>query len=96
MYWFAHDMGAAGPTSPLHHEAERRIAADPELTAAMVRVLNHELRPSEVLSRAVALGAIARAVKANRGRRRIVLGEARALLGNEVRRALAGRALLAT
>jgi hypothetical protein len=50
MYWLAHDMGAAGPTSPLRHEAERRIAADPELATAMVRALNHELPPSKLFT----------------------------------------------
>ena len=31
MYWFAHDLGAAGPTPPLLRQAQRRIAADREL-----------------------------------------------------------------
>ncbi|HEX4304683.1 MAG TPA: NAD(P)/FAD-dependent oxidoreductase, partial [Solirubrobacterales bacterium] len=50
MYWFAHDMGAAGPTPPWRREAQRRIDADPRATAAMVRVLNHELRPSQLFT----------------------------------------------
>ena len=31
MYWFAHEMGAAGPTPPLLREAQRRIAGDRDL-----------------------------------------------------------------
>src|SRR5436190_6312494 len=31
MYWFAHDLGAPGPTPVLLREIQRRIAADPQL-----------------------------------------------------------------
>ena len=67
MYWLAHDMGAPGPTPPLRSEAQRRIAADAELTTAMVRVLNHELRPSEVFTPAFALTTMAQALRRRRG-----------------------------
>jgi 2-polyprenyl-6-methoxyphenol hydroxylase-like FAD-dependent oxidoreductase len=86
MYWFAHDMGAAGPTPPLRREAERRIAADPELTTAMVRVLNHELRPSEAFTPAFSVTTMARALRHGRGHRRAIVSEARTAAMDEVRR----------
>src|SRR3954471_4316179 len=43
MYWFAHDMGAPGPTPPLVREFERRIAADTQLTHGLIRILNHDV-----------------------------------------------------
>jgi menaquinone-9 beta-reductase len=75
MYWFAHDMGAAGPTPPLHREGQRRIAADPAMTARMVRVLNHELRPSELFTPAFALATSAGALRHGRGHRREIVQE---------------------
>jgi 2-polyprenyl-6-methoxyphenol hydroxylase-like FAD-dependent oxidoreductase len=75
MYWLAHDMGASGPTPPVRREAQRRIAADPELSTAMVRVLNHELRPSEVFTPAFALTTTARALRRGRGHRQAIARE---------------------
>src|SRR4051812_10180467 len=91
MYWFAHDLGAPGPTPSVLHEIERRIAADPQLTDGLLRVLNHERSPSEVFTPRLALSAAARAFVTQRGRRRAVLREVRALAGSEVRRARAAR-----
>jgi hypothetical protein len=50
MYWLAHDLGAPGPTSPLLREVQRRVAADRDLTSALVRIFTHELRPSELIT----------------------------------------------
>jgi 2-polyprenyl-6-methoxyphenol hydroxylase-like FAD-dependent oxidoreductase len=86
MYWFAHDMGAAGPTPPLRREAERRIAADPELTTAMVRILNHELRPSEAFTPAFSMTTMAQALRHGRGHRGATLREAKTAAVNELRR----------
>lgn len=74
MYWFAHDMGAAGPNPPLRREAGRRIATDPGLTAATIRVLNHELRPSKVYTPAFSLTTLAQALR--HGHRRAIMLEA--------------------
>ena len=87
-----YDMGAAGPTPPVRREAQRRIAADPELTTGMVRILNHELRPSEVFTPAFALTTTAQALRHGRGHRREVLREARAATVDELRRHAARRA----
>ncbi|HEY0318507.1 MAG TPA: NAD(P)/FAD-dependent oxidoreductase [Solirubrobacterales bacterium] len=76
MYWFARDMGAAGPTPPLRREAQRRIAADPELTTAMVRVLNHELRPSEAFTSGFSVTTMAQALHHGCGHRQEIMREA--------------------
>ncbi|HXF29981.1 MAG TPA: NAD(P)/FAD-dependent oxidoreductase [Solirubrobacterales bacterium] len=91
MYWFAHDMGAAGPTSPLRREGQRRIAADPEMTAAMVRVLNHELRPSELFTPTFGLATVARSLRQGRGHRRAIAREMVDTATDELRRWRAAR-----
>ena len=92
MYWFAHDMGAPGPTPLVLKEIQRGIAADPELTERFLRVLNHDLLPSEVFSPMLALGGAFRAVVANRGRRKAVLSETWRIVAAQLRRrALAPR-----
>jgi 2-polyprenyl-6-methoxyphenol hydroxylase-like FAD-dependent oxidoreductase/catechol 2,3-dioxygenase-like lactoylglutathione lyase family enzyme len=85
MYWLAHDMGAAGPTPPLRREAERRIAADPELTVAMVRVLNHDLRPSKAFTPSFALTMLTQALRHGRGHRRAIMRDARTTVVDELR-----------
>ena len=50
MYWFASDMGEPGVPSPLNARLLRDIAVDPEATRTFFRVLNHEIRPSELLT----------------------------------------------
>jgi 2-polyprenyl-6-methoxyphenol hydroxylase-like FAD-dependent oxidoreductase len=86
MYWFAHDMGAAGPTPPLRREAQRQIAADPALATAMVRVLNHQQRPSEAFTPAFSLTTLARALRHGRGHRRAIAHEAKAAALDELQR----------
>jgi flavin-dependent dehydrogenase len=86
MYWFAHDMGAAGPTPPLLREALRRIAADPELITATARILNHDLSPSEVFTPTFSLKTIAQALRRGRGNRRAILREAGTVAVNQARR----------
>jgi 2-polyprenyl-6-methoxyphenol hydroxylase-like FAD-dependent oxidoreductase len=92
MYWFAHDMGAAGPTPPLLREVQRRIAADRELITATMRIFNHDLRPSQVFTPAFSLTTMAQALRRGRGQRRAILREARAVALNEARRRAAHRA----
>lgn len=96
MYWFAYDMGAAGPTPPLRREAERRIAADPELTAAMVQVLNHDLRPSEAFTPSFSLATVAQALRHGRGQRRAIMRETGATAVDELRRWRMARRPIAT
>ena len=86
MYWFAHDMGAPGPPPLLIQEIQRRIAADPELTDALLRVLNHELPPSTVFTPALALSATGRALLTSPGQRRTLLREVQTIAVNNWRR----------
>lgn len=86
MYWFAHDMGAAGPTSSLRRQAQHQIAADPEMTAGMVRILNHELRPSEAFTPTFSLATTAQALRHGRGHRRAITREILKTATDELRR----------
>jgi len=62
MYWFAHDMGAPGPTPRLVQHIQSRIAADPHLSTGLARVLNHQLTPSKLITPALAARAVATAL----------------------------------
>ena len=93
MYWFAHDMGAAGPTRPWRREAQRRINAEPKATAAMVRVLNHELRPSQLFTPTFALATTATALRQGRGHRRAITREFAGIATEDLRRWFAARSL---
>jgi 2-polyprenyl-6-methoxyphenol hydroxylase-like FAD-dependent oxidoreductase len=93
MYWFAHDMGAPGPTPLLIRQIQRRIGADPQLTNRLIRVLNHDLAPSKAFTPPLALAATAKALLASRGQRGTVLREARALVAGELRRLRAAQRL---
>ena len=85
MYWFAHDLGAPGPTPVLRQQLLRRIGADPQLTNGLLGVLNHDLAPSKVFTPSLALSATSEALRRGRGQRRVVLREARALVADELR-----------
>jgi 2-polyprenyl-6-methoxyphenol hydroxylase-like FAD-dependent oxidoreductase len=93
MYWFAHDMGKAGPTPPLLLEGQRLIANDSDMLAASMRMFSHENRPSELLTPAYALRATGHALRRCRGRRRAVLREAREFAADDLRRRRAARRL---
>jgi menaquinone-9 beta-reductase len=86
MYWFAHDVGAAGPTPPLLRQAQRRIAADRELITGMTRVFNHDLLPSQLFTPAFSLTTLAQALRRGRGQRGAILREAGTAALDEVRR----------
>jgi hypothetical protein len=51
-----------------------------------MRVLNHDVEPSEVFTGGLALAAMSKALMTQRGQRRILLREARGLASNELRR----------
>jgi menaquinone-9 beta-reductase len=91
MYWFAHDLGAAGPTPPLRREIQRRVAADPELTKATARVFNHDLRPSQAYTPAFSLSTLAEALRRRHGHRRAISREAREIARNEMSQRRAAR-----
>src|SRR4051794_30682952 len=89
MYWFAHDMGAPGPTPLLQRELMARVVGDPRLTVGLMRVLNHDLPPSELFTPGLFARTLARTLATHRGERRAVLREARGLVGAQVRHARA-------
>ena len=70
MYWFAHDMGAPGPPPLLVQEIQRRIAADPQLTYGLLRVLNHDVAPSKLFTPSLALAATSKALLTSLGQRK--------------------------
>lgn len=63
MHWFARDMGAPGVSSPLNTRLLRDLAVDPKATQMLLRVLNHEIRPSRLFTRAKVARAAARALR---------------------------------
>jgi 2-polyprenyl-6-methoxyphenol hydroxylase-like FAD-dependent oxidoreductase len=62
MYWYAKDIGAPGVASPFITQMMRGIAGDPDATQLFIRVLNHEVRPSQLLTTSRAARAAARAL----------------------------------
>jgi menaquinone-9 beta-reductase len=96
MYWLAHDLGAAGPTPPLLAHALRRIAANPALAAGVLRIFNHDIRPSEVFTPAFVAATLRSALRERRGERRAILREASQNIRNEIRRRRARRQTVAS
>jgi 2-polyprenyl-6-methoxyphenol hydroxylase-like FAD-dependent oxidoreductase len=86
MYWFAQDMARPNRAPLLTRVVEERFAAEPELVEGLLRVLNHEVPPSKLFGPALSASTLARGVRRERGRRRQVLREARALAGEQLRR----------
>ena len=86
MYWFAHDMGAPGPAPVLVQEIQSRIAAEPRLLEGMLRVLNHEVPPSQVFTPSLAVKAMAKGLRSRRGERKGLLRDALTIAGNAWRR----------
>jgi 2-polyprenyl-6-methoxyphenol hydroxylase-like FAD-dependent oxidoreductase len=87
MYWFATDMGVAGPSTPLVTEVLRNIAADSDATHTLLQVLNHEVKPGSLLTpRRLAIAA-ARALRDRPDHIGATSKEIAAALRNEIRRA---------
>jgi 2-polyprenyl-6-methoxyphenol hydroxylase-like FAD-dependent oxidoreductase len=86
MYWFAQDMANPTRAPLLSRVVEERLAGDPALVEDLLRVLNHELPPSELFGPRLGVSALGTALRRERGRRWQLLGEARALAGEQVRR----------
>ena len=63
MHWFAADIGAPGRSSKLNVEIIREISHDAEATEGLMRVLNRELRPSELFTPGRLARAAARAMR---------------------------------
>jgi 2-polyprenyl-6-methoxyphenol hydroxylase-like FAD-dependent oxidoreductase len=85
MYWFARDLGAAGPVPLLTAEVMRRIAADPRRRRQLLRVLNHDVPPGRLVTAPLAVRALAGGLLRHPGRRTQLLREARTAVADEVR-----------
>jgi flavin-dependent dehydrogenase len=86
MHWFASDLGAAGRSGPLRVQVIRDIARDHDATEKLLRVLNHDLRPSELFT-ARRIGTAASRVVRNQPRQLpLMLREAALGLRHELRR----------
>lgn len=86
MYWFARDLGAAGPPPRLLERIQQRIATDPQLKDGFLRVLNHDVAPSRVFTPPLVLAVTFRALLDGRGERRLLLREALSLAADNWRR----------
>ncbi len=86
MHWFAADMGAPGPLPPLAAQFNRDIADDEEATEALLRVLNHDLQPSQFLTPRRLGRAAFRALRNQPGQISAMVREAASELRNEVSR----------
>lgn len=63
MYWFAILMGSPGAQSPLQRSIFRGIAADQEASRTLFRVLNRDVRPSQLFTPGRALRGAAGALR---------------------------------
>ncbi|MGA5465295.1 NAD(P)/FAD-dependent oxidoreductase [Mycobacterium sp. NPDC050041] len=88
MYWFATDMGAPGPPTPLVTEMLRDISIDPVATQTMLRVLNHEVGPQRLMTPRRLAVACTRALRRRPG---ATTAELASTLGHRFRRALLSR-----
>lgn len=75
MYWFATTMGAPGFATPLTRGLMKDVAADAAATLTLFRVLNHEVRPSQLMTPLRALRATARALRDEPRQIASILGE---------------------
>lgn len=86
MHWFATDLGAAGASPPLTTQIIRDLAGDSEATENLMRVLNHDIRPSQ-LFRPGRLGkAAARVARHRPAQIPEMVKEVASALRNQVRR----------
>jgi len=87
MHWFATDLGAPGRSGPLHVQTIRDIAGDRDATEKLLRVLNHDIRPSELFTQRRIGTAAARAARRRPRAIPLLFKEAAIGLRNELRRA---------
>jgi 2-polyprenyl-6-methoxyphenol hydroxylase-like FAD-dependent oxidoreductase len=84
-YWFANDMSESGAVPAVLVEIVRRLNEQGN-AGTFLDLLNHRVRPSQLLTPARLLGATSRVMRNERGRRRAILREVGELLGREARR----------
>jgi flavin-dependent dehydrogenase len=84
-YWFASDLGAAGPLPTVLLEMSRRLHAQ-DKASLVLEINNHRLKPSQLLTPARLLGATGQALAHGGGRRLEILRELGGLLARELHR----------
>src|SRR5438128_2705669 len=91
MHWFASGLGAAGRPGPLHVQVIRDLASDDNAAEKMLRVLNHELRPSELFTPRRLGRALARTIRQRPGEIPELASELRSAIRSELGRRRARR-----
>jgi flavin-dependent dehydrogenase len=86
MHWFSTDMGAGGTSPPLATQLIRDMADDDEAVEGLQRMLNHDIRPSEVFTPRRLGRAAARVARQRPGQIPAMAGEVSLVLRNQVRR----------
>jgi 2-polyprenyl-6-methoxyphenol hydroxylase-like FAD-dependent oxidoreductase len=85
-YWFAYDLGRAGPVPPVLIEVLRRMATRPDGMRSFMDLFNHRATPSQVLSPPRLGAATARLIRAGGRPRGEVLRETGRLVADDLRR----------
>ncbi len=86
MYWFAQDIGDTARAPVLLRAMQKRFAADPKLVDDLMRVLNHDLAPSQLFTPSLVFATASEALRTGRGQRKALIGEMLALTAEEIRR----------
>jgi 2-polyprenyl-6-methoxyphenol hydroxylase-like FAD-dependent oxidoreductase len=86
MAWFAADLGRDGTVPAVLVEILRHLASDPEQVDRWFDVLNHRVRPSEILTPARLAGATARLLRRGDPPRADVLRATREIVVDDLRR----------
>jgi 2-polyprenyl-6-methoxyphenol hydroxylase-like FAD-dependent oxidoreductase len=84
-YWFAGDLGQAGAVPAVLVEIVRRLDAQGR-AGEFLDILNHRVRPSQLLTPAMLVSATARLMGRERGRRAAIAREVAALAAQDTRR----------
>lgn len=92
MYWFAQDMGATDRAPLFLNALQARFAAEPRLVDDLLRVLAHDLPPSQLFTPSLILAVLTEALPTARGKRLALLAEVGGLGVEELRRWARGAA----
>lgn len=93
MYWFATDMGAAGDSPGIVGEMLRNLGRQPQGEERFLRMLNHDLRPSQVFTARLAVTSLVRAAASNPRRLSRLAGETATIARQEMARRRTGSPL---
>jgi len=86
MAWFAGDIGRGGRVPPVLVELLRHLESDPAMVDRWFDVLNHRVRPAEILTPARLIGATVRMLRDGRIPRRRVLADTREIVAQDMQR----------